>query len=421
MAAAVAPPASPYRAPRPADPGPTFLSRLAAAPWVVSTYFAEGLPFSLVRQLSSELFTSLGASVERIGATSLYGLAWNLKLLWSPLIDRHGTIRRWLVVVEALVGLVVMGVAWRAGEQDLGGVARVLVVVAFLAATHDVAIDGFYLEALDQEGQATFAGLRITAYKWALYAGKLLLMLAGALQLAGWARPTAWRATFVVAGAALLLMAGGHGLLLPRPPRRALDGPPPRYLDAFGSFLRQSKVGASLAFILFYKAGDSLLFAMNAPFLKSLGFGDLKRGAVGLASGVVVTVASLVTGPLIARYGLRRALTPIAAVQSAAILLYAAVALTHPPAAVVSAVVVVEQLVSSVGDLALAIFLMRRCASEHKAAHYAIGTALMSVASTGAGVASGFLVTSLGYPTFFAVAFAASIPGVILTLWVPKE
>ena len=82
---------------------------------------------------------------------------------------------------------------------------------------------------------------------------------------------------------------------------------------------------------------------------------------------------------------------------------------------------VVEQLFASVGDLAFAIFLMRRCASDHKAAHYAIGTALMSLASTGAGVASGFLVTRLGYPIFFALAFAASIPGVILTRWVPKE
>jgi PAT family beta-lactamase induction signal transducer AmpG len=401
---------------------------------VVTTYFAEGLPFSIVRQLSSELFTSLGASPERIGATSLYGLAWNLKLLWSPLVDRHGTIRRWLVVVEALVGLVVMGVAWRAGEQDLGGVARVLVVVAFLAATHDVAIDGFYLEALDKEGQATFTGLRILAYRWALYAGKGLLILAGALQVAGWERPVAWRVTFVVAGAALILLAGGHALLLPRPERRAPDacggglgvspivnGPPPRYMDAFWSFLGQSKAGLSLAFIVLYKAGDSLMFAMNAPFLKSVGFGDLKRGAVGLTSGAAVTLVSLVTGPLIARFGLRRLLTPIAAVQSAAILLYVAVAVARPSTAVVTAAVVAEQLVSSVGDTALAIFIMRRCLPEHKAAHYAIGTAFMSLASTGAGFASGFLVTRLGYPTFFALAFAASIPGVIVSFWVPKE
>jgi PAT family beta-lactamase induction signal transducer AmpG len=314
-----------------------------------------------------------------------------------------------------------MGVAWRAGEQDLGGVARVLVVVAFLAATHDIAIDGFYLEALDKKGQAAFAGLRILAYKWALGAGKLLLVLAGALQVAGWGRPAAWRATFVVAGAALLVLAGGHALLLPRPPRAAPAGPPPRYEDAFWTFLRQPKIGASLAFILLYKAGDSLMFAMNAPFLKSLGFGDLKRGAVGLASTVAVSIASLAAGPIIARYGLRRALTPIATLQSLAIVLYVAMAALRPGVAVVSVIVVIEQLVAGVGDLALAIFLMRRCLPEHKAAHYAIGTALMSLASTGAGVTSGFLVSHLGYPLFFAVAFACSIPGVILTFWVPKE
>jgi PAT family beta-lactamase induction signal transducer AmpG len=394
---------------------------VAAAPWVVSTYFAEGLPFSIVRQLASEFFTSMGTKPEAIGATSLYGIAWNLKLFWSPLLDRHGTLRRWLLVVQALLGLTIVAVAWPAGNGDLGGVAQLLVVAAFLAATHDVAIDGFYLEALDPTAQAGLAGLRTSAYRIALLAGKGLLALAGALQIAGFARTSAWRTTFCVAGVALVVLAGVHALALPTPTRRALTGPKPRYVDAFISFLKQPKAAVSLAFIILYKAGDAPMFAMNAPFLRSLGFGDLARGALGTAGMVASISGAIAGGAAIARFGLPRTLRPIVAVQGAAILLYVALAVVRPGAAAVSAVAVVEQLAAGIGDSALAVFLMRRCSREHKAAHYAIASALMSVMATGAGVSSGYLVSRLDYPLFFALAFAASLPGVVLAWFVPQD
>ncbi|MFT3764905.1 MAG: MFS transporter [Minicystis sp.] len=402
---------------------PTFWARLRAAPWVVTTYFAEGLPFAIVRQLSSEFLTSMGVSPKEIGATSLYGLAWNLKLLWSPLVDRYSSIRRWLVITEALLGLVVLALAWPAGRGDTSLVWRVVVIAAFLAATHDIAIDGFYLEALDKESQARFSGLRVAAFRVALLAGKGLLVLAGVLQAAGWERAASWRVTFLAAGAALLLLAGGHALALPRPASapKVQEGIGDLYARAFLSLLRQPGIAASLAFIIAYKAGDSLMFAMNAPFLKSLGLGDLLRGTVGTVAIVASISGSITGGALIAKYGLRRTLLPIAAVQSLAILAYVVLAAARPGVGVTAAVAVFEQLAGGFGDSALAVFLLRRCAPEHKAAHFAIVSALMSVASTAAGVASGFLLTRMGYPAFFALAFVASLPGVVLTRFVPKE
>lgn len=382
------------------------------APWVLSLYFAEGLPFSVVRQVSSQFFTSAGASLPAIGSTSLYGLAWNLKLLWSPLVDRYGTTRRWLLLTEAALALVVAAIAWPAGARDLPMVARVLGVVAVLAATHDIAIDGFYLEALDKGAQAKLSGVRVAAYRAALLVGNgLLVMLAG----------YSWRACFLVAGALLAALAVGHARALPVAPPKASRAAPPRYVDAFTSFLRQPHIGLSLAFILLYNAGDSLMFAMSAPFLKSLGFGDFGRGAVGALGTVASIGGSIGGGMAIARFGLRRMLPRIAVGQSLAILLYVALAHTRPVPPVVAAVAVVEQLAAGVGGSAFVVFLMRRCGAEHRAAHFAIATALMSIAATFAGYASGYVAKPLGYPAFFTLAFAVSVPGAVLAWVVPKD
>lgn len=388
---------------------------------MASTYFAEGLPYSIVRQISSQYFTSMGVRLPDVSATALYGVAWNFKFLWSPLVDRYGTRRRWLVALEALLGVLVIAVGWPAGGRDFGGVGRMLAAAAFLAATHDVAVDGFYLEMLDKKGQAELSGLRVAAYRVAMLMGNgLLVMLAGLLS---------WRTTFYVAGGLLLLLAGGHAWGLPSPaPRDAAEeakgargASPPAYFDAFLVFLEQPRQGVSLAFILLYNAGDALMFAMSAPFLRSLGFGDLLRGAVGTVGTVAYMTGSIGGGMAVSRFGLRRMLPIIAAGQSLAIPLYVALAAARPGAVAVAAVAVIEQLAAGVGGSAFVVFLMRRCAPEHKAAHFAIGSALMSVAATAAGYGSGFLAERLGYPIFFALAFAASLPGVVLALLVPKD
>ena len=70
--------------------------------WCATTYFAEGFPYSLVRQISSVYFKDQQASLPVIGMTSLFGLPWTLKFLWAPYLDRYGTKRKWILLLEAL-------------------------------------------------------------------------------------------------------------------------------------------------------------------------------------------------------------------------------------------------------------------------------------------------------------------------------
>lgn len=410
----------------PGEQAPSLLRRLSAAPWVASSYFAEGLPYSIVRQISAQYFTAMGTSLSAVGNTSLLGLAWNAKLLWAPLIDRLGTRRRWLWVLQALLGILVMAMAAPAQEKDVGAMWRMLVAAAFLSATHDIAVDGYYLEALEKRAQTELSGLRVAAYRAAMLTGNgLLVILAGR---------TSWRTCFLVAGGMLLALSAAHGLLLPRPaaaaakeareeeaPAGSPGGTLARYLEAFRSFLDQPRIVVSVAFVLLYNAGDQLMFNMSAPFLRDLGLGTELRGQVGTFGTIASISGSMLGGAAIARWGLRRLMTPIALGQSLAILAYVALAVTRPGVLAVGAVAVFEQLAAGVGGSIFVVFLMRRCHGKHKAAHFAIASSLMSILATAAGPIAGALAERLGFPWFFTVAFAASVPGVLLTLVVPKD
>lgn len=176
--------------------------------WALSTYFAEGFPYSLVRQLSTVFFKDYGASLQAVGLTSLYGVPWILKALWAPAVDAFATKRRWLLGVEAALVLAVLGMAAGSATASALEVVSVLfLLVGFLSATHDIAVDGFYLEALDREEQARFVGFQAMSYRLALIAGG-----GGVVAFSGL---TSWPAAFLLAAAVLGALLLLHALILP--------------------------------------------------------------------------------------------------------------------------------------------------------------------------------------------------------------
>src|SRR3954471_19163628 len=153
--------------------------------WVPTLYFAEGVPYVVVMTVAVIMFKRLGVGNAEIALyTSWLYLPYAIKPLWSPLVQRIGTRRGWVVVMELLVAA---GLACAAMSISLASFLRwslvALAVTAISSATHDVAADGFYLIALSPHQQAWFVGIRSTAYRMAAIAGQgLLVMLAGALE-----------------------------------------------------------------------------------------------------------------------------------------------------------------------------------------------------------------------------------------------
>ena len=150
-----------------------------------SLYFAEGVPYVVVMTVAVIMFKRLGVGNTEIALyTSWLYLPYAIKPLWSPLVQRIGTRRGWVVVMQLLIAA---GLACAALAIPLDSFLRwslvALAAVAISSATHDVAADGFYLLALSSHQQAWFVGIRSTAYRMAMIAGQgLLVMLAGALE-----------------------------------------------------------------------------------------------------------------------------------------------------------------------------------------------------------------------------------------------
>jgi PAT family beta-lactamase induction signal transducer AmpG len=103
--------------------------------------------------------------------------------------------------------------------------------------------------------------------------------------------------------------------------------------------------------------------------------------------------------------------------------LYVGLALAPDPAAigtpVVAAIIAIEHAGAGLGTAVFMVYLMRTCDPAHKAGHFAIVSALMSLSFTVAGVASGFLADAIGFANYFLFTFLATVPSMLLIFFVP--
>lgn len=176
--------------------------------WCFSTYFAEGFPYSIIRTVSGFFFRTMNVSLESIGLTSFFGLPWVLKFLWAPQVDRYITKRWWLLTTQCtLAALFILCGFLTPLSWGVQAVSIVFLIGAVFAATHDIAIDGYYLVVLNSEEQSKYVGYRVLAYRCALMAGTGIIATIGAKY--------GWSYAFVSSGVVLGLLTLYHYRYLP--------------------------------------------------------------------------------------------------------------------------------------------------------------------------------------------------------------
>src|ERR1035437_7045387 len=188
--------------------------------WILTLYFAEGLPYVVAMSVAVIMYKRLGISNTDIALyTSWLYLPWVIKPFWSPFVDIIKTKRWWIVTMQLLIGAGLAGVAFLIPLSFFfQATLAVLWLIAFSSATHDIAADGFYMLALDSGKQSFFVGIRSTFYRIAMISGQgLLIILAGALEHVTGNIRMAWSITFFVLSGLFVLFFIYHRFVLPRP------------------------------------------------------------------------------------------------------------------------------------------------------------------------------------------------------------
>ena len=402
--------------------------------WVPTVYFAMGLPFVILSQTSTLMFKNMGISDTNITFwTSLIMLPWTLKFLWSPFLEMFRSKKYFVVLTQFVSGI---SFALVAVSLPLEGFFRyviaVFVVVAFSGATHDVATDGIYLNALSAKQQAQYVGWQGAFYNAAKFlSAGAFVALAGLLEKSI-GITNAWMVVFGIFAAIMILLSLLHTRTLPQGGTSAqvktLDEVKTTMKEVLRSFITKKHIVYYLFFIILYRFAEGFAIKVVQLFLRA----DRGDGGLGLATdtiGLIIGVGgagafiigSVLGGYAIAHYGLRRSLFTLCLSFNIPFVAYALLAVFQPEnMAIISGAVIFEYFGYGFGFVGLTYFMMQQIApGKYNMAHYAIASGIMNLGFMLPGLASGWLSDLIGYKSFFIFVLFATIPSLLITWFVP--
>lgn len=422
--------------------------------WVPTLYFAEGIPYFIVNNISVLMFAKMGVPNGQMALfTSLLYLPWTIKPLWSPFVDLFKTKRWWIIAMQILMSamfiLLTLTLPHPSAEEIATGQVPMsifmftlilFVVTAFASATHDIAADGFYMLGLDQKQQAVFVGIRSTFYRLSNIFGQgVLVAIAGYIESNYNDIPLSWTVTLGITAAIFSLVNIYHLFAMPRPSSDAprLTGEASgkakdiikEFAASFVTFFRKPLVALAITFMLLYRLPEAFLLKLCTPFLvadQSVGGLGMTTEAVGLAYGTIgvffLTIGGIIGGIMAARWGLKRSLWPMAACMTLPCLSFVYLAMAQPTSIIViSTCIAIEQFGYGFGFTAYMLYMIHFAEGEFKTSHYAICTAFMALSMMLPGMVAGYLQEWLGYELFFWMVMVCCIPTVIVTLLVSRK
>jgi PAT family beta-lactamase induction signal transducer AmpG len=404
-------------------PTPSWLAPLLTRKMLICIFtgFSSGLPFYLLISLVPAWLTRGGVDIKTIGAFALVQLPFALKFIWAPLLDRFvpplGRRRGWMLIAQAglLFSIGILGGFNPQGQ--IGIISALAVLLAFLGATQDIALDAFRREILADAELGLGSALHVNAYRAAgLVPGSLSLILVGWLP---WGQVFWITALFMIPGM-LMAFSVREPAVTGRP--KTLEEACVEPFKEFVTRLGWREALLFLGFLFLYKLGDSLATALSTTFYLKMGFSEHDIGLIAKHAGLwPAVIGGMIGGLMMVKIGINRALWLFGMVQLVTILGFAWLAWLGPFEHItlssrlsLAIVIAAEYLGVGLGTAAFTAFIARATNPAYTATQFALFTSLTAVPRTTFSAFSGVLVERLGWVGFFLLCTALAVPGMLL-------
>ena len=388
--------------------------------------FSSGLPFLLVFGTMSAWLRTAGISRTDIGLMSYVGLAYTIKFLWAPLIDRVnlpvigrllGKRRAWMIFAQLIVALALVGISFCNPSTSLLPIAVLAVGLAFASATQDISIDAWRIEAASDEQQGAMAAAYQLGYRFAIIASG-----AGALYIADF---TSWHIAYL-SMAVLMGIGIGAALYAPRIAEteeaiigadkvdaftdrfalgargtsiigwiyRALLAP---FIDFFGK--RGWKALAILSLIGLYRVPDFVLGVMANPLYIDLGFSLTEIATIVKVFGVWMTILGAIVGGLaVANLGIMRSLFIGATAVMLTNFMFSWLAMQGTDLGALTVTISAENFSGGFAGTCLIAYMSSLTSHEFTATQYALFSSIYALPGKLLGGQSGRMVDAYGAP-----------------------
>jgi PAT family beta-lactamase induction signal transducer AmpG len=407
--------------------------------------FSSGLPFLLVANTFGYWLRDEHIALSAIGFLSWVGIAYSLKFLWAPLLDRLnapgfarlGRRRGWIALAQIIIGAGLIAMALSGTAHGLVRLGLLALLVAFASSTQDIAIDAWRIETARDADEL---GLLTSGYTFG-YRAALLMSEAAILPIA---QRIGWNEAYILYGA--MMAVGFAATLLAAEPVRAdavmarneAEKPlstPRGFADAvagpFIVFFRTHGTNAilMLAAISLFQLPNFVSGPMYNPMYVDLGLSKDMVGAVRGSFGLVGVFAGVALGGYLSvRLGLMPAVLIGCACQIGGTMLYGVLPYAHAPVPF-AAVMALDQFGIAVAGVTLVAYMSSLTSLGYTATQYALLSSTYAWAGKILKGFSGAVVEGLtphfglmnAYALFFVGCGAIGLPALVLFLVLARK
>ncbi|HXD75308.1 MAG TPA: MFS transporter [Vicinamibacterales bacterium] len=407
--------------------------------------FSSGLPFFLTSNTLGYWLRDAGTGLAAIGFLSWVGLAYSLKFLWAPFIDRLdapgagrlGRRRGWMILSQVLIAAGLIGLSMTGLRAGLTTVGILALVVAFSSSIQDIVVDAWRIEvATDADELGLLSAAYLLGYRAAIIVNEALVLIL--------ANHFGWPLSYAAMG---VLMAIGVGAtLFASEPRRAEEvfhskavtaplasvrGAFDAVIGPFSEFFRTYGWLAllMLAMISFYRLPEFVMGPMANPFYHDLGLSKDAVGAVRASFGLAAAWLGIaVAGFSAVRFGYFKTLVAGAILQSVVIASFAVLSYAGPDIRVFAAVMFADDFGIAFASVALVTYMSSLTSLGYTATQYALLSSAYVYLGKFAKGFSGVAVEHLaagrtlleGYALFFIGAGLLGVPALVLCLFLAR-
>lgn len=394
--------------------------------WIVFLMgFASGLPMLLTGGTLKTWLAREQVDLSTIGYFSWVGLAYSLKFLWAPFLDRYklfffGRRRSWILMCQVVIAALLFYLGSLNPQESLGIMAGAAVVIAFFSATQDIAIDAYRREILKDEEMGM--GSTLTQYGY-----RIAMLISGGVGI-GLVDPAtvdlSWHGLYYLMGILMLACVlvtfwaqepAGEEQYTPKTLKSAV-------IDPFREFLTRDRAIFILCFVFLFKLGDALSASMLNVFYVQMGYTNAEIGLIAKTFGTASVLLGLFVGGLIIfRMGILRSLWVFGVLQALSTAGFSIITFTGPQDWALALAVFFEDISAGMGAAAFIAYLSTITNKKFTGTQFAL---LSALATSGRNVFSGFtgiMVEGLGWAPFFWVCALIAIPGMCMLYFLQKN
>ena len=407
--------------------------------------FSSGLPLYLVGNTMGYWMRENGSELSAIGFLSWVGLAYTLKFLWAPIIDktdvpllgRLGHRRGWMLLSQLVVAL---GLAGMAIVQPQGGLVMfgaLALVAAFASATQDIVVDAWRIEiADDAEELGLLTSGNQFGYRTALLVTDALILILATY--VGWALSYWVMVALMGVGLFAALFLAREPAASQRPevashaPLWTVSGLWDAIAGPFLAFFRTHGKWAllMLAAISLYRLPDFVMGPMSNPFYADIGIDKAFVGEVRASVGLVASLLGIAAAGVSAvRFGFVPTLLAGAILGPGSNAAFTWVAYTGGDHAVFVAAMAIDGFATGFAGTALVAYMSSLTSIGYTATQYALLSSFYALLGKLLKGLSGVAVEQLavgrtlidGYALFFLGTALAGLPALLLCLWLSRR